>query len=529
MKNLLGFRNENVLISFLRLLNVKHTLTFSRRYFNEHPHKYNLFGLSKMLSDYGVENAATKIKDKENDIFNIDTPFIAFSGNDFIPVYKITQDSVSYVSKNGNVSISPKEFCNFWTGITLLAEPSSRSIEPNYKENRKKERFTSIQKLGLLSCVFIIFLLTYISKDLYNSPSLTINLAIMFMGIYTGYLLIKKQMHIQSEYVDKICSLFKQSDCNNVLESKAAKLFGLIGWGEIGFGYFISNVLIILFLPHLISYLTITNICVLPYSFWSIWYQKIKVKQWCPLCLIVQGLLWSIFIVNLAFGFIKMPIFNISDMLTIACIYLIPPLTINILSPQVSESEKMAQITQEINSIKANENILLTLLKQQPCYDVNKYTSKILFGNPNANILITIFTNPHCNPCAKMHSRVENFLKGACENICIQYIFSAFEDNLLDSNRLMIAAYLSKTEKERNDFYNLWFKVGKNQKDKFLSESKLDIHQKAVEEELQKHQSWKEKTGLRATPIILVNGYKLPENYKIEDLKYFSNLEIDSK
>ena len=41
--------------------------------------------------------------------------------------------------------------------------------------------------------------------------------------------------------------------------------------------------------------------------------------------------------------------------------------------------------------------------------------------------------------------------------------------------------------------------------------------------------SWKEKAQLRATPTILVNGYKLPENYKIEDLRYFTEFNIDIK
>jgi len=34
---------------------------------------------------------------------------------------------------------------------------------------------------------------------------------------------------------------------------------------------------------------------------------------------------------------------------------------------------------------------------------------------------------------------------------------------------------------------------------------------------------------LRATPTILVNGYKLPENYKIEDLRYFTESDFDFK
>jgi len=38
--------------------------------------KYNLYGLSKMLSDYGVENTAMKIEDKEDVLFNIELPFI---------------------------------------------------------------------------------------------------------------------------------------------------------------------------------------------------------------------------------------------------------------------------------------------------------------------------------------------------------------------------------------------------------------------------------------------------------------------
>jgi len=52
---------QNTFTAFLDLLKVKHTKEFSDRYFNEHPHKYNLFGLSKMLSDYGVENAGTRM------------------------------------------------------------------------------------------------------------------------------------------------------------------------------------------------------------------------------------------------------------------------------------------------------------------------------------------------------------------------------------------------------------------------------------------------------------------------------------
>jgi protein-disulfide isomerase len=50
-----------------------------------------------------------------------------------------------------------------------------------------------------------------------------------------------------------------------------------------------------------------------------------------------------------------------------------------------------------------------------------------------------------------------------------------------------------------------------------------------VEAEFQKHEAWKEKTKLRATPTILINGYQLPEHYKIEDLRYFAEFNVDVK
>lgn len=512
--------NKNTFTTFLDLLNVKHTKTFSTKYFNEHPHKYNLFGLSKMLSDYGVENAATKIKDKETDIFNIETPFVAqLSG--FVNVYKVDADRVHYLWNGKQVALTIQEFCSAWTGVILLAEPNSTSIEPNYKENRGKELFGSIQKLLLLSAVFIALLLAYSSNSFYPNWGFSGALLVNVVGVYIGYLLVQKQMHIHSQYADKICSLFKQSDCNDVLESKAAKLFGLIGWSEIGLGYFISNVIILIFLPHFISYLALVNICALPYSFWSIWYQRVKAKQWCPLCLIVQGLFWGIFIVNLTFGFIEMPVFSVTNLLIISCLYLIPILAINILIPRLSKEEKMEQITQEINSIKTNEEVFLALLKERSYYEVSKDTSKIIVGNPDADTLITIFTNPHCQPCARMHARIEELLKQT-DNLCIQYIFSSFDQSLDSSNKFLIAVYLNNNAVETKRIFTEWFEKGKFEKEEFFRKYGSGIENEHIEQEFQKHEAWKAETGLRATPTILVNGYELPGNYKIEDLMYLS-------
>jgi protein-disulfide isomerase len=57
----------------------------------------------------------------------------------------------------------------------------------------------------------------------------------------------------------------------------------------------------------------------------------------------------------------------------------------------------------------------------------------------------------------------------------------------------------------------------------------LNIENPEIETEFQKHEAWKTKTQLRATPTVLVDGYKLPDNYKIEDLRYFTEFNVDVK
>lgn len=518
---------QNIFTAFLDVLEVKYTNSFSNRYFNEHPYKYSLFGLSKMLSEYNIENAAIKIKDKEAGLLEIEVPFIAHIGSDFVVVTKITHSKIEYLWNGKDVKISHDDFLKIWTGVVLLAEPDSNSKEPDFDKNLTEKNIFFLKKTVLSIAAILLSFITYLNQPLHSGIGFNLLLLANIIGIYISYLLAQKQVKVQSNYADKICSLFNQSDCNSILESDASKFFGILSWSEIGIGYFIANTSILLFSPHLMPYMVFINICVLPYTIWSIWYQKFKAKQWCPLCLIVQGLLWIIFIIDLIFGIISLPSFKLSDILISACLYVIPILAVDLFISALSQSENIEQIRQEMNSIKATDEVFVSLLKKQPHYEVAKDTSQILFGNPDADILVTILTNPHCNPCSKMHKRIEKILTENNENICIQYIFSSFDESLYSSNLFLISAYINKPI-ECEKIISNWFENGKNDKNNFFKRYDLQNTQ-IVLNEFEKHKKWKEDTGLRATPTILVNGYKLPDNYKIEDLKYFTTLVYKSK
>lgn len=291
-------------------------------------------------------------------------------------------------------------------------------------------------------------------------------------------------------------------------------------------GYFLSNILILFYFPHLINYTAIINIFAIIFTFWSIWYQVSRAKQWCTLCLSVIITLWLIFIANIYFVTIVDLINTTVDINFVftGLIYLLFMFGLNILLAKVILFKSKAETSYELNSIKANENVFQVLLLNNPHYEVEKSTSSILFGNKESNILVTILTNPHCEPCANMHKRVEKLLS-TNKHLCIQYIFSDFNAELESSSRNLISIYLSNSEKEVIPIFNEWFTSGKHNPSTFFEKYvKSNIKENDVEEESKKHKDWKADTKLQATPTILVNGYLLPKNYKIEDLKYFYSL-----
>ena len=520
---------KNTFCAFLGILGVRYTESFSDQYFNEHPHKYNSFGLSKMLSDYGVYNVATRIPDKEQDLPEIETPFIAQFGGDFAAVYKVASDNVSFLWKNANHVLPVAKFIESWTGIVLLAESSEKSVEPDYKEHRKTEQISLLKNIAFFSACGLIAVFAYIHNIYYSNLGITLLLAVNFAGLYISWLLLLKQMHIQSQYADKICSLFKQKDCNNVLESKAAKLFGIFGWSEIGFGYFSTNIILLLLSPALLPAIALINIFTLPFTLWSAWYQKTQAKQWCMLCLIVLVLLWTIFIIDLLFGYLRIPELNYREpvsLIVAGCCYFVFILGMNLLVPKLNTDETIQSLKQSINSIKADEDLFTILLKKQPFYKTDDCDSVIRFGNPNSKLRITVLSNPYCNPCSKMHKKIDELLKRVNNGISVQYILSSFNENLNSTNKYLIAACLADKNGSAMQIFNDWFEKGKALRDDFFKGLSLNMDNPDIEAEFWKHEAWRKKTQIRATPTVLVNGYQLPESYKIEDLRYFTNLDL---
>lgn len=519
---------KTLLSQYLQLLHVKFTPEFADKLFNEHPYKNNLYGLSRMLSAYNIRNIGVRVTDKSK-LATFEPPFLVHTlDSTFFLVRKVTSTRITFLLENKTLDYSLEEFNKIWSGIVLFAEPGEHSGEPSYRKNllirlyRRSTRF-----LLVLALLFLLFLFFTSSGYSYSTGSYIL-IGIYLAGMVVSSIVLLRQVSLQSKYADKLCSLLnKHSRCDTVLGSKAAKLFGFIGWSEIGLGYFTSNLIIAVFVPRFMPYMALLNICALPYSLWSIWYQKFRAKQWCSICLTTQLIIWLQFLTNICSGFMYIPgDFSARTILFLAGICVIPFLLINNLLPYIAKGIKSENTVQELKSIILKDEVFTALLKEEGKYPTECIRSNIIFGNPAAEFTITVLTNPHCNPCAAMHKRVNHLLKTAGDKVSIKYIFSSFGEEFDSSGKALIEIYLNNNMEMIEKAYAEWFETGRENKERFFEKYNIRPDDPAAAEEYARHKEWREAAKLTATPTVLVNGYKLPRSYTLEELAYFTHIRI---
>lgn len=108
------------------------------------------------------------------------------------------------------------------------------------------------------------------------------------------------------------------------------------------------------------------------------------------------------------------------------------------------------------------------------------------------------------------------------ENFWMKFVkVSAFSNEL--SNRFLIAAYFQSDRKQAITIYSDWFEKEKYRPLAFFERYNFLLNTEDIQLEIENHFRWRMHNRLVATPVILINGYKLPPEYSIQDLGYKIN------
>lgn len=280
-----------ILTDLLVGLGVPHTRTYADRRFNTMTFR-SLFGLSKVLQDYGVDSRALALGDKAADLPLLPTPFLAATADGFVVVDEVDPDKVKVNTCTGPQILCRDDFMRMWTGTVMLVSPHDNACEPDYHRNLFVQDATMAKKWILIAAAAFIFLYLFIANGIYAHFSTVLLSLINIGGLFVTYHLLLKSLNIHSDTGDSICGLIDRTGCHTVLSTSASSFFGLFSWSEVGFAYFSVSLGALLVFPEYIGYLALINACCCPFSIWSVWYQKTRAKAWCTLCLITQACLW---------------------------------------------------------------------------------------------------------------------------------------------------------------------------------------------------------------------------------------------
>lgn len=483
------------------------------------PYGDTMFGVSIVLNKYNVPHECVKYTDKYS-ISSEDMPFITIYKGEFVLVVGINKnDSITLWLNNDIIELNYADFMRGWNGSAIIVASG-----PNMHEDNLHKHTVENNNAIIKASVVIVAIFALIIGGIVNTPNMfrwDIGIiGVNGMGIVVSYLLLKKQLHIPSRLADKICSLSSQSHCDRVTESSGSTIFGLVKLGEVGFGFFVSNVLILLCFPSASTWLSICAVLVLPFTFWSLWYQKFKVHSWCVLCLMSLAAMWLQALLYWNAGTYSSLNNDISTPILILATYVLMVLLTNWVMSEIKKLIDAKSWQKKYEELMFSDTVIQSFEKDANVFDISAQNcSSLIFGNPKAEKIITVFSNPYCGPCALMHNRIKD-LPLNC--IKIQYVLTFFSAEKSEINKAIIASYQQLGADRAWQILTKWFDGGQKLGMDFFSKFNIDIDTPEVNIEFNKQTLWAKDNRLYGTPTDLINGREIVWPYSIENYIYIS-------
>jgi hypothetical protein len=522
-------RNEgNVTSVVFRLLRASGTkITFRSLYesLKTHPKYPTLKSVCDFLDDINIVNYPLRIE--ESELFSVNGYFIAHtkeSGGKIMMVHSVDKEKIVYSdSLVGKKSLPIAEFFEKWDGVIIIVEPSGTSGEENYTEKRRIEIINdSLLPFAIFVMCFTIIIGAIKNEWLFTAPNpLLIVLFITHsVGLVFSILLFRHELEIKTKFTEKLCHIASNADCEAVTKSKASKAYGNISWADIGVTYFTGG-LIASFIVNDISVLnclSLFSIASLPYPVFSILYQWIKIKKWCPLCLSVQFVLIveSIFFINVM-DINKISIIVLADLIIVFSVVFITVLLLKNL--MISQKERDYLKLEELKTIRDPELFRFRLSKGEKI-EIPSNDSALIFGNIHSKTLVTVFLSFYCSACSKKFNEIKKLIEKYPE-IKIQLVFSPYKDETSTKLFKIILGFMRSGQYQRIiEILDSWYNTEKNKRAGLLVDYQIFEDQASLESFLDYNSALYKNGKITKVPTVYYNCYPLPSAYKLEDIGY---------
>lgn len=515
---------QNSLIFVVEKLLQKNRITFDKKELSfqiqSHPSYPSLHSITGVLDHFNIENIAADVPVNKETLDHLPDTFIAQLNIDGInELAAITKKKAQFLIHSSGKkphALGIDQFLEKFTGIVVAVEKDEVS-----KPTKNNAWLTNMLWYTTAALCLILLVLSRPTLDL------TLFLALSIIGVVISIVIVKQESGLQTTLGNAFCSSnTEKKDCDAVLTSDGAKVFGKYKISDFGSVYFISLTLISFFLSvqHSASdYLFFLSFLALPITLYSIYYQLMVIKKWCLLCLSIIAILW----LQASVSFLALdnsPYFDLQNLLTIGLTFLSVFMIWNYLKSKTTQLSEAEKNKIDFFKFKRNFDLFSTLLNQSPALDTEiSNRDEISFGNEASETTITIITNPFCGHCKPIHILVESILDKYRNDIRILIRFNV---HVSDDNSEVVKITTRLLEIYHNEGKAVCLEAmseiygGLASKDWLIKwEACKDkvAHIKVLEEEKQ----WCTTNQINFTPELLINGRAFPKAYERADLIYF--------
>lgn len=526
--------NTSMVVSFLlTCLGVKFTDDYLIKELRSHPFYPSLASVSDILLQYKIKNEALKLT--YDDLSKFETPFIAhlnIYGGVFVVVLKVTNKEVTYhfEAQKAN-TISKADFISIWDNIVLIAYPTELSIESNYKKQYNNQLWSKTKLPLLLFFLMLLLIIQLISKPtLINLLPL---LATKAIGLFFVSLLIKHELGFQSGMADKLCTMTKSAGCNEVLNSKASKLFGNVYLADVGLIWLISSALVIFFNIfsnnsdgllnlNLLGWLAI---CSVPFILFSISYQAFVIKKYCPLCLGVMSALLIDALLFLTYYNFRFRLPGLPETFLLLSIIALVLFVWFILKDYILKIDELKDTETAFLHLKRNPDVIQWQLQKGEELNLTNFPNPIRITDYKSSTVITEVINLYCSPCKKAFEKIEQLLANANGNkpdvqIVLYCMVNSSDELIIKTSTHMLSLAEKHSATEMYNAFHDWFLLMDYQEwSKKHTSHITDLHAS----KLKGNEKWYLENKIQGTPTAFVNTKKVPVKFDITDVQYLIN------
>ncbi|NVJ45964.1 MAG: vitamin K epoxide reductase family protein [Cytophagia bacterium] len=489
---------------------------------NSHPDYPTLKSISDTLDKFGIENAPVKLKPKE--LEKLDSPYLAYIQNgghrELAYVNLEGQEKLSYTSESKSGTFEDiNALSSIFNGVAVLLDLKKAKV-PHPNKKRQQTRFLFKLILLLAAFCFFGFLTVRIlnnSDVLFTDTRAYLLLIAKLAGLTLSSLLIFKDIGHSNQFIDRVCKIGKQANCNTVLESKYATFYSWIKWSDIGFIYFLSSCLLLTSGTEGTN--TVLAIVAFPYVFVSLYQQLFLIKKLCPLCLGIVLLLSLDF--SLQAGSINNITLDLTDTLdSILILASCGTAWLAIKSLILSKKDKQ-QLELRYNRLKRIPKVVSVVTNRENRLIIpNTPIKSLKFGTLGKESLkIQAFLSLHCGYCARLYQELDKLLISEKLEIDVFLNFSP-----KDSKQVVFADKLLN-QYDQGDKGKSWISLGEwfSQLGKYNLKGKNPEPSHNLKELFLTTNNLMRINQITELPKLFIEEFEKSSHYKLTD--YIENLE----